>query len=235
MDSLPKVLHDVKDCRIVPIMGSEIKQGPTGERVAANLKRLRGRIPVRELSARLAAIGRPIAPSGITKIEQGTRRVDVDDLTALAIALGVSPNRLLLPETAYEDVEEDLTERVTTDQLNAWRWSTGEGALHRELEKHKHLLDPDGEYMGIKGLTREWTVAIQRSNVDFRLANRPHEDERGPDIDRLVTLAETSLKPIIEAARELTNQGVLPDEICSCITLFASRTLPVAIPRNSIS
>lgn len=73
------------------------KVGPVGRQVAANVKTLRGRIPVRELSARLEQLGRPILPSGITKIEQGARRVDVDDLAALAEAFDVSPYRLLLP------------------------------------------------------------------------------------------------------------------------------------------
>jgi transcriptional regulator with XRE-family HTH domain len=50
---------------------------------------------VQELSERLAALGRPILPSGLSKIEQGTRRVDVDDLVALADALETVPSRLL--------------------------------------------------------------------------------------------------------------------------------------------
>ena len=38
-------------------------------------------------------VGRPILPSGIIKIEKGTRQVD--DLAALALTLGVAPNRLM--------------------------------------------------------------------------------------------------------------------------------------------
>ena len=104
-------------------MGSEIRQGPTGERVAANLKRLRGRIPVRELAARLRDVGRPIAPSGITKIEQGTRRVDVDDLVGLAAALEVSPNQLLVdPDSGVIAPEEDPSvSKVVAEQLRKTR------------------------------------------------------------------------------------------------------------------
>jgi transcriptional regulator with XRE-family HTH domain len=207
-------------------MGSEIKQGPTGQRVAANLRRLRDRIPVRELATRLKEIGRAIAPSGITKIEQGTRRVDVDDLVALSIALGVSPNRLLLPETAFDTSEVDLTEHVTTDQLDAWTWATGRNPLHRDIRQYNHLLDPDGEYVGIKGLTREWVVATTQHGTDFWRHNHPFGNEGLIPTERLLALAETTLKPIIEAARELTANGVFPDEICACVQMFASPSHP---------
>ena len=46
-------------------------------------------------SRSLAALGRPILPSGLSKIEQGARRVDVDDLVVLADALGTVPSGLL--------------------------------------------------------------------------------------------------------------------------------------------
>lgn len=50
---------------------------------------------MRALAERLAELGRPILPSGISKMEHGQRRVDADELIALASAFGVSPNRLL--------------------------------------------------------------------------------------------------------------------------------------------
>src|SRR3954454_23683106 len=49
--------------------------------------------------------GRPILASGLGKIESGERRVDVDDLVALAVALDVSPVRLLLPRPTSEEAE----------------------------------------------------------------------------------------------------------------------------------
>ena len=78
--------------------------GPTGETVRARIKELRGRIPVTEVSEKLAALGRPIPPLGLRRIESGDRRVDVDDLVAIAIALDVSPTDLLMP-TVTDPVE----------------------------------------------------------------------------------------------------------------------------------
>jgi len=103
--------------------------GP-GKQVARNVQQLRKRrgMTVRDLSARLAELGRPILPSGITKIEQGGRRVDADDLVALAVALGVNPNALLLP-AGEPATTVHLTETLAVPWSRAWRWVTGEAPL----------------------------------------------------------------------------------------------------------
>jgi len=48
-------------------------------------------------------VGRPLGHSAVDQIEKGTRRVDVDDLMALAAALGVSPITLLMPGMSRAD------------------------------------------------------------------------------------------------------------------------------------
>jgi transcriptional regulator with XRE-family HTH domain len=70
---------------------------PVSRQVARNLVRLRKQrqLTVRALSARLAELGRPLLPSAISKIETGGRRVDVDDLVALAAVLDVPVAQLL--------------------------------------------------------------------------------------------------------------------------------------------
>jgi hypothetical protein len=64
--------------------------------VAVQARRLRRGFTLGELEEKLRELGRPIPLPALSKIEKGQRRVDVDDLVALALALGVSPN-LLLP------------------------------------------------------------------------------------------------------------------------------------------
>lgn len=100
--------------------------GPVGERVAENVATLRTereRISTYELSRRLEAEGRPIQPSGITKIENKTRKVDVGDLVALAVSLNVTPNRLLLPLKADHSATL-LTPSTYTTAKDAWAWAT---------------------------------------------------------------------------------------------------------------
>lgn len=77
-----------------------------------------------QLSQRLAAVGRPILTSGVSKIESGGRSVDVDDLVALALALGVNPSRLLLPDPVGEE-RVSLAPSVTADGWHAWLWADG--------------------------------------------------------------------------------------------------------------
>jgi len=76
-----------------------IEQGPSGRNVQLNVKRLRAaqRLTTRQLANQLTSIGRPIDATGITHIEKGRRRVDVDELVALAAVLKVEPAQLLAP------------------------------------------------------------------------------------------------------------------------------------------
>lgn len=57
------------------------------------------RMTTEQLAERVSDLGRPMYATTITKIEKMLRRVDVDDLTALATALGVTPVQLLEPPT----------------------------------------------------------------------------------------------------------------------------------------
>jgi len=108
--------------------------GPTGDAVRANVKRLREHLGYAEVSRRLEAFGRPIPDLGLRRIEAGDRRVDVDDLMALAAVLGVSPASLLMPELATV-TEKDLVP-VTGWQkpitaIVVWRWLTAAQPLVR--------------------------------------------------------------------------------------------------------
>lgn len=78
--------------------------GDIGEAVRANVQRLRGdrRFTYVELAGILERSGRPIPVLGLRRIERGERRVDVDDLNALAIALGVTATQLLGPPSECE-------------------------------------------------------------------------------------------------------------------------------------
>ncbi len=109
---------------------AESLQGTLGRNLAAI--RYRRRLTVRALSARLGELGVRLLPSGITKIEQGARGTDVTELVALAVALNVSPVRLLLPDT-YDDSPAWLTPAKQAPTWLAWSWAEGVGPLS-ELE-----------------------------------------------------------------------------------------------------
>jgi transcriptional regulator with XRE-family HTH domain len=107
-----------------------VAPGPTAGTVAANVARLRKRagLTLTDLSERMAAVGRPMLTTGLSKIENGQRSVDVDDLVALALALEVNPNALLLPP------EPTVADAALTDTTSApWAWGTRESDSRRPL------------------------------------------------------------------------------------------------------
>jgi len=114
--------------------------GATGTTVATNVKRLRKDrgLAFTDLSARLTDIGRPIPPLGLRKIESGGRRVDADDLVALALALDVSPVTLLMPDSPGGDSEVEVTglsEPRAAGQVWEWLTSTGPGPLSNGMSR----------------------------------------------------------------------------------------------------
>ncbi|MDQ7910237.1 helix-turn-helix transcriptional regulator [Phytohabitans sp. ZYX-F-186] len=93
-----------------------------GRNVLARRKALN--LSTTALSDRLGEAGRRIAQSSISKIEQGTRKVDVEDLMALAAALETTPDRLLMPDRANNEPVE-LTPAITVIAAQAWYWARG--------------------------------------------------------------------------------------------------------------
>ena len=77
---------------------TELEMGPTGRCVADGIReyRLKSKLSFADVEKRLTEAGHRIHALGLRRIEARTRRVDVDDLMAIAAALNVSPLRLLL-------------------------------------------------------------------------------------------------------------------------------------------
>jgi transcriptional regulator with XRE-family HTH domain len=85
-----------------------IVKGPTGQAVRENLANVRHlrRMTLRDVSERLAENGWPKSEDTVWHMEQGDRRIDVDDLVALAAVLDVSVLQLLgiaEPPTSLDD------------------------------------------------------------------------------------------------------------------------------------
>jgi transcriptional regulator with XRE-family HTH domain len=108
--------------------GKKSDLGPIGNNVKHAVKRFRDderRLSYAELSRRLADLGREIPPLGLRRIESGDRRVDADDLVALALALGVSPLALLLPTEAGAVLPDGKS--YAAEQI--WEWAMGRQPL----------------------------------------------------------------------------------------------------------
>lgn len=110
--------------------GKKSDLGPTGVNLTHAVRRFRGDLSYAELSRRLGELGRDIPPLGLRRIESGERRVDADDLMALAVALGVSPISLLMPAT--ENGNDMVTATGVRGEIEArrlWRWLQAEMQL----------------------------------------------------------------------------------------------------------
>lgn len=173
--------------------------GPTGERLAENVSQLRGKdgrgLSTYEMSRRLGEIGRPIQPTGILKIESNDRRVDADDLMALALVLDVTPNRLLLPPTADADQVVELTPTEHTTAGWAWRWAAdGELPLGNWPPVHGDSTIVSGE-SGARG--------AYKRRQRFRTENNPHiaPEPSLQDVAPHLEAIERATQAMAEAAR----------------------------------
>lgn len=108
---------------------NEVVPGPIASNVIANVRELRKRadMTLAALSGRLTRLGHPILPTGLQRLEAGKRRVDPDDLVALALALEVAPISLLLPHA--EEGKVTLTGAVSAPAEAVWDWVRARGPL----------------------------------------------------------------------------------------------------------
>lgn len=107
--------------------GIKSELGLTALVVAANVRRHRERMGLgfAQLSRELSNAGRDIPPLGLGRIEAGERRVDVDELTALAAAFGVCPATLLMPDAETAEAIVQLTGIEKGQAQRIWSWLTG--------------------------------------------------------------------------------------------------------------
>ena len=177
--TMARVQRHSKMGRTNCIMASrEITRGPVATHVSRNvadLRRKRG-MSLAQLSEVMTDFaGRPILASGLGKIETGERRVDVDDLVALAMALDVSPVRLLLPRPqaeasgGQEELVEDPLHRGPgpndyvlpsgghTPLAKVWSWACGDEPLwgfDRAGDWDEENRPPEGRHISVMALER---------------------------------------------------------------------------------
>ncbi|MCV7000289.1 helix-turn-helix domain-containing protein [Mycolicibacterium alvei] len=90
--------------------------------IAANIKRIRKvrDISGRDFIAQLEKRGMKLLPSGLTALEKGDRRVTVDELLTIAVALNTSIIDLLIPVDGGDLVVAEGIPPLNPGQLDAW-------------------------------------------------------------------------------------------------------------------
>lgn len=109
--------------------------GPTAVQVATNVRRLRQGQGM-SIDDLIRATGGALSRDAVKKVEAASnpdavavRRVDVDDLMILALALGVNPSALLLPNRRNFQHPAQITGRGEVDSATAWNWADGKQPL----------------------------------------------------------------------------------------------------------
>jgi transcriptional regulator with XRE-family HTH domain len=190
--------------RIVFNMGTNaVQRDATAETVSANVKGLRTKqnLGLRGLSKKLGEVGRPLGHSAVDQIEKGTRRVDVDDLMALALALGVSPVTLLMPNT------KEPTDKVATAGAAAdieaerlWKWMLAQAPLFESA--------PEELFAFLGRALPSWRVAQQIQGlatvVELEVLGRELKagGEGGYSTDRFVQRRDRALRRLDELSKE---------------------------------
>ncbi len=72
------------------------------------------------LSARLTDLGWPIPVAALSRLENGNRRVDVDDLMAISNALQVSPSDMLIPSEDEHPLGTTIPADLSLGEARAW-------------------------------------------------------------------------------------------------------------------
>ncbi len=73
-----------------------------------------------ELADRMADLGEPINRSGIARLENGERKVSLDEAVAFAIALGVPPYALVVPRQVDREVRVTSKWAMAGPSMLAW-------------------------------------------------------------------------------------------------------------------
>lgn len=139
----------------------KIKTGDLSEQIAGAVRRIREkrRLPYTELSERLNEIGRPIPVLGLRRIEKGERRVDVDELVALARALNVPPVVLMFPVGLSDEPLVELLPDQRIPAEAALAWFVGDREAFDDYFGHGNF-DPDSGlyewYEKPAGLDANW-------------------------------------------------------------------------------
>lgn len=158
---------------------------PTGECVRHNVQQHRKSqgLTHADLVERLKANGYTMPRSGLSEIENGGRRVTVDDLMALAVALGVTPNALLLPlEDTGRSVRATAVGEVSLADL--WHWADGNRPLNDLQHQTQAKLSP-------------------AASRDFSRPVRPRLNANADDTDSEKSALEEALRDLQKAAKAI--------------------------------
>ena len=156
---------------ILEHMASEdVRVGPAGEVLAANIKRVREarRLGYAEFSRQLTSIGRPIPELGLRRIELGERRIDADDLLALSYVLQVAVVDLMVDKDATSEPY-PITAQLEYESGSVREWIRGADIRLAPISDPESIFASPGTWM--------WPALEQMPSGRRRQVMRKHSGE----------------------------------------------------------
>lgn len=153
-------------------------QANVSARVARELKQ-RGWSPA-DLAAKVTGVGCPIQTSAVYRIVDGQRKIDVDELAALAQVFEVEVQELLLdPELVDRQRVAELIREVTHHQQRLWDHTAEAMSCFVEIFRMAHE-DPDlYEYLENQRKAVEGPYAEAFSGLFFEIPGYDETEPRG--------------------------------------------------------
>jgi transcriptional regulator with XRE-family HTH domain len=165
---------------------------PTASQVlAAALPAVRARqgLSAEDLAARVKLRGGKLDRAAISKIENGTRGVSLDDAILLAVALGVSPLHLFTPREDNAFVRVTPTEYVTAGTVR--RWIRGTTPLKGQDDRVYRTEVPESEWKAVDVRINAAREAVDKARRRLRIA-RATADEMLSELANLEAHGFTS-------------------------------------------
>ena len=159
--------------------------GNTNQHVAANMRAARQAIgmDLRTFAEQVKEAGRAMSASALSKIENGDRRVDVDDLTVFAYILRTTPADLLtppgdsptptgVPESRYSEEELRMwvngrVKLTTEDVLRYWKEEWVNATSYAKRFEHQLALYDKGQVGITPREVYEERLRIQQDRLDI--------------------------------------------------------------------
>ncbi len=169
--------------------------------VSQSLRRHREqqRLQYKQISERLTELGQPIPTLGLTRIEKGERRVDLDEAIALARVFGVPPIAFIFP--IGHAVETEVLPGKVMDPWQAARYFMGEVPL-------------DGEHSGAEVDTIRQFRDHDRLVADALSAGEDlsvfAEDDDSPDRHEVERRWRRAVRDLQAGRTAIRNRGLVP-------------------------
>jgi transcriptional regulator with XRE-family HTH domain len=160
-------------CQYVPMAQDDTRVGPASLVLAANIARVREakRLSYIDLSRELSRAGRPIPELGLRRIEKGERRIDFDDLIAIAYVLRVCPVDLMISGDVADSDPYPVTATRLYESGSVRDWIGGQTVLLESYqEPGARFAKPDRSMFD----ALQWMPKARRAHV---LRNVLHAEE----------------------------------------------------------